>query len=195
MKNLGYLIIFLFLSSCLNQENKTENEKQVENVIAENDSTKLNETSIKFFFWYKSNYDKLNALQLVNNADLKNLDSTKYYSVNFKNAATYLNEFKKSGFVSQNFIENEQKYFKECEKNFKENPQNDGPAEGLDYDRIVYSPEFIEDVITKETIKSKAIKIDKESAVVEVELNYQQKLILTYRKENGNWKIENIMPK
>ncbi|HEY5509109.1 MAG TPA: hypothetical protein VIK29_10580, partial [Paludibacter sp.] len=139
--------------------------------------------------WYKDNYAKANEFDLVNNCTT-NYDSTKFYSVNFKQTELYLRYIDKSNFVSGRYITKWRSYFNECEKEFKKNPQNDGPPEGLDYDFILCTQEIDETLALIDKPKTISVKIEENTGTVCIDVYMKLKFHLT--KENNKWLIDDI---
>lgn len=93
-------------------------------------------TVVHFLKWYRKNYTSNLLRNLVNNADA-NTDTTKPYSVNFKETERYLSDLKSSGFLSEKFLNTWRNYFRECDDYFIQHPQYDGPPDGFNYDLIL----------------------------------------------------------
>jgi hypothetical protein len=154
-------------------------------------------TAIDFLKWYRDNRKRLIKIQLVNNEDnagKDKYDTTKFYSVNFDSAEKYLKEFRQSGYVSDTYIDKWKQYFKKCDANFKKNPQNDGIPDGFDYDFVMLTQEFQEQLsnINKIKLTVNTDNIDKDKAIVEMQLYSFGRLTFSLTKYDGRWKIDDI---
>jgi len=98
-------------------------------------------TIIAFLKWYKYNEERLRQIQLLTGG-LK--DTTTFYSVNFKATEKYLSELKKSGFLSDRFLEDLRTHFIQANEYLKQHPQHDGPAPGFEADLIMKSQDYMD---------------------------------------------------
>tara|TARA_R110000868_G_scaffold173512_2_gene409651 strand:- start:1188 stop:1811 length:624 start_codon:yes stop_codon:yes gene_type:complete len=193
------LIIFsLCILSCgktKNTESETTelSEKSIDSIKVESNDNEILAIKIKEFInWYGKNQTKLSKIELVNNSRNEINDTTKFYSVNFENTEKYLAEFKKSGLFSEKYIESQRKYFKNCESDFKAEPENDGPPSGFDYDIVMKSQDFeIEELIRD--LKVKNLIVTEKTAKLTADFGIYYKLNLTLSKENEVWKIDDIV--
>jgi hypothetical protein len=150
-------------------------------------------TIILFFQWYRANRGKLTSFQLVANADQENFDSTKYYHVNFTETESYLKAVEASGFVSSAYIEKWKKYFLEADKEFRKSPQNDGPPAHFEYDLVMQSQDFEQNLASVEKSKIASRSIDGNSASAELTLLSGQKLKIRLSKQGRSWLIDEIV--
>ena len=98
------------------------------------------ETTVEqFLTWYAPKRESLGSLPMVPAWLSDDGDTTDTYKVDFKVVGQYLGVFKASGFVSENYLFNEQKGFQRADSVMRANRQFGGPAEGLNYDRVVFS--------------------------------------------------------
>lgn len=152
-------------------------------------------TVIGFLQWYKTNYNRLEKIETVNNVpNSTTYDSTKFYSVNFKGTEKYLSELKKSGFISEKYLDSWRQYFKKCDEAFTKNPVNDGPPEGFDFDFITWSQEY--DDILADIGNTKVLKMNANGnvATVIVEL-YHFHYEYSLSQHNSLWLIDDIISK
>jgi len=153
-------------------------------IIDSKDSTNAVKTIRGFLKWYKANYKKSSAFRLVGT------DKSGYYFVDKKVCEKYLSHLKSSGYISEHYIKKWREYFSEMEKKFKDNPQNEGPPEGFDYDLIsgTQEPELF--YSPSEYLKLAIIKVDKYKVVIKtIDIWVHQ---FTMSKSNGEWKIDDI---
>ena len=126
------LIIFLIsLFSCNQVQKKTNTGKPSESVDC------LSRMG-GFIKWYKSNYPKIEAINLVK---LVKRDDSSQYRVDFENAERYKSLLRSSGFFSEQFFIDKSRYFRDCDKKLLGTKQDDGPAEGFEADLILYTQE------------------------------------------------------
>jgi len=192
MKYIYLLTVLTLLISCKYQDNKTTNNAEKTSI---SDSTAKKDTLsrepysrvISFLKWYKKNKKEVNQFELVNNCG-QTYDSTKFYSVNRDQTEKYLQKIKSSGFVSESYIIDWRKYFEKCDKDFKQNPQNDGPPEGFDYDFILLTQEIDETLTAIEKPKMIFSKVSENKATVKIDIM----MVLTFHlsKTKGVWLID-----
>ena len=85
---------------------------------------------------------------------------------------------------------NGENIFQKWRKNFKDNPQNEGPPEGFDYDLIsgTQEPELF--YSPSEYLKLAIIKVEKYKVVIKtIDIWVHQ---FTMSKSSGKWKIDDI---
>jgi hypothetical protein len=197
MKKLSLYILsitFLVLTNVINIYPYSYNYNKYESLSPKYDTAKIvGETVLSFLKWYKNNYENINKIETVNNTpSASNYDSTKFYSVNFESTENYLNYLKSSGYISDKYLSLWRAYFKKCDDDFKNNPVNDGPPDGFDYDWVLitqetdYAFEKIETaVITKVVIKNNEAEVR-----LTIDKDWAYKYELTYDRKN--WLIDSI---
>lgn len=169
------IILFCFACNNSNKKNTPIDEAQ--------------KTVIDFLNWYKNHYDSLGKFILVRNSDFVEPDSTKLYSVNFIETEKYLSALKSSGFISEQYLENQRKYFLSCDSNFNVNPEYDGPPDGFDYDFIMQSQDYEDDLNYPEMYKIFSSKIENDSAEIIFDTPDKARRKYYLKKENSVWKI------
>ncbi len=191
------LILSTFFIIACNQEGK---EKKV--TINNIDSNKINETKnfsfekepaktiMNFLKWYKSNYNIQS--ELVNNASNETWDSLKYYSVNFKATEIYLNKLKSTGFISDKYINKWRSYFVKSEKDFKENPSNDGPPRGFEYDFILLIQEYDDCLNDINQLNIISLSQNSDYAIMKIAFPTGNYLTYVLSKYDDKWKIDDI---
>jgi hypothetical protein len=105
--------------------------------IAQSQNQEPARTVVNFLEWYRIQQGRLNEIPMVNKVGRQNEPIN--YSVNFKQTERYLLELKRSGFISDRYIRGLRTYFKECDKNLKKNPIDDGPPDGFEFDLVMWS--------------------------------------------------------
>ena len=195
MSKLITLITLVLLVACNNVDsNRQQNDRKDPNIKPEDEiNGNVKHESVKTVFdflkWYRTNYNELNQITLVNNSGT-DLDSKKYYSVNFKGTEDYLSRLKGSGVISDKYVDKWRRYFQEREGHFKKNPQKDGPPDGFEFDFILWTQEIDETLEKIDQPKLMEVKESSSSSIVKVDI--MMRLGFTLSKSNGKWLIDNI---
>ncbi len=87
---------------------------------------------LNFLRWYKDTYDAVYCIELIDT-------SGSFYRVNFEGTEAYLSLLEQSRYISPEYIKRWQLYFKKCDENFKITKQTDGPAEGFEFDFVLWT--------------------------------------------------------
>ena len=146
-------------------------------------------TVTSFLKWYSANYDSISRIKLLN---FPAAESGKAgpYSVNFSGTEKYLSALSSSGYISAEYISRWRRYFRERDRNFRKNPQYDGPADGFEYDFVLYTQEIEE---TLNAAKNPVIINVKESpGTAEVKVNIMMVLKFYLSKQGNTWLIDRI---
>ena len=151
----------------------------------------LDNSIITFLNWYDQHIDKLAAIALVNNASLVQEDTTKYYSVNFKNTEKYLKVLQQSGLFSPKYMADKRLYFKECQHHFEQERQYDGPPSGFDYDLVMKAQDFDRASLVQH-YKAKNIVVNHNTARLTADFDYGYQLQFTLSKVGDVWIIDDI---
>jgi len=166
------LIFFISFTSCKSRETKTSSTIKKDTITNVN-SLNYVEKIKAFLKWYKSNYEKILKIQLV---DLKGDGATAQYRVNFTNTDKYLALLKSSCFFSSKYIETMEKYFELGDKKLVELKQNDGPPIGFEYDLLLYTQEPESLLENIENIKYEIIQKTKSFTIVKIDNDLSIKL-------------------
>jgi len=140
----------------------------------------------EFLNWYKDNRENLQRYQLV---PVNIRDSA--YRVDFNEAEKYLNELKRSGFVSDKYIASFRNYLKERDANLKRYPQYDGTPDGFGFDLVLKADNFNEilDHINKAKVITKPVNEDS----VKVYLRFPGVVMaLTLTRSGKTWLIDSL---
>lgn len=187
--------ICTYLAACSGSDQSTPNPVKKDSTASLSPGqTAVNEhpkkTIIDFLHWYKNNMTRLDSFSLVNTAF--GGDTTKFYSVNFEATEAYLAEFKKSGFVSDKYVQVMRGYFKKCDDYLKKHPENDGPPDGFEFDLVMWSQEYDEDLANID--KSKVIDqtIADNKATVKLGFPTGGHLLYKLSKQGDKWLIDRI---
>jgi hypothetical protein len=145
---------------------------------------------LNFLRWYRANSQQLKKIELVTHST--NPDSASYYVVNTAGTEKYLEELKKSGFVSDKYIAWWRAYFDMVNEKLKKAPQTTAPVSGLDFDFVMLSKDCEEDLkrIEKSTVDNQKIANDEGS--ITVGLPTVGRLKYWISKQDGKWMIDEI---
>ncbi|MBS7255087.1 hypothetical protein [Flavobacterium branchiicola] len=195
------LLSLLFLQSCENKDKSKQEKSSIVKVdsgknsdISDNSQEQI-ELVKNFMKWYIKNRDVLGKYEVVGGGqiDTKENEEAENYYVDFNEAEKYILELKKSDFLTDNLLKNEETLFLEADKYYKENPENDGPPYGFDYDHFF---------LTQEAFEEDLSNIDKSKYVVNQkdEFNSEIKFVLpisgsykySLKKIGAKWFIEKI---
>ena len=146
-------------------------------------------TVTEFLKWYRTNYEKLMQITMVDGGIYQRPDSTKNYSVNFTGTEEYLTQLKSTGFISDQYVDEWRAYFKKADDDMKASPENDGPPMWFDYDLIMLSQDFDLAEIEKATT-TEALNDGKATVTFEFYPGYILKYSLS--TIDGKWMIDKI---
>ncbi len=197
-------VLILFIQSCQNKDNS----KLKNNTIVKNDSINKEEINSdinakeqielvkKFMKWYINNSNLLDKFDTIGGGamDVQGNEEAKNYYVDFNEVEKYITELKKRGFLTAGFLNDEKQRFVEGDKYFKENPENDAPPIGFDYDRFFFTQESLEDILP-DIEKSNYVVTQKNDFISEIRFylpmtGVKYKYIL--KKINARWFIDKI---
>jgi hypothetical protein len=148
-------------------------------------------TVVNFLEWYRVQHGRLNNIPMVNKIGRNNRPIN--YSINFKQTERYLSDLQRSGFISERYMRRWRAYFKECDENFKKNPIDDGPPDGLEFDLVMWSnSDYEEELAALDRIEVVESYQDKQDAIVVIKFLGGRKLRYTLLKERSRWKIAQI---
>ena len=121
-----------------------------------------------------------------------NPDSAKYLVVNDAGVEQYLATLEGSGFLSDTYLSNWRTYFRKCNDMLRKSPQTEGPVKGLDFDLVMLSKEFKEDLTKIERATVEYQKVANDEGAITVGLPTTGMLRYKITKENGKWLIDDI---
>lgn len=182
------LLISIFLTACQNNETPktaTAPETKAAPAPAANaDSIAIADAVHGFFTWYDANSERLGKIQFVN-------DKGKHLTLDEKQFAVYLEEVRKSGFVSETFLTNETKFYHTCAKIWQTEAKDEVPT-GLDADRFLCAQDFIAPYNTGKVTSD--ISGDGALATLTLTGSQNEQSIFTFdlKKENGKWLLAKL---
>lgn len=105
----------------------------------------------------------------------------------------YLGEFRKSGFVSEEFIANEQKFYAACEKLWQNEAVDDVPS-GMDADKMFCAQDWEFAEFTTAPVSSR-VNADKATASIMFSPNSPngESRSFELKKENGKWLLTKVI--
>lgn len=188
LRNSTKCILFFIAILLLNINQAKANSVSVKRTSS--DSTRTpSETILLFLNWYKEVGIKTNY-ELVNNSLVQ--DSTMPYSVNFDETERFLNDLLNTQLISLKYVNSMRKYFIECDKNFKDSPEFEGPPSGFDFDLILHSQDYDDDLLNLDKIKFKVYSKNRKEIKIIAFFPFGGKLIYTLSKYKSIWKIDAI---
>jgi hypothetical protein len=147
-------------------------------------------TIMNFLRWYRANVHQLKKIELVKHSS--NPDSSMYYVVNDAGTEQLLAALEQSGFVTDSYLNRWRAYFKNCNDNLRKTPVKEAPVPGLDFDLVMLSKDYEEDLagIEKSTVENQKVANDEGS--ITIGLPTVGRLKYWISKQNGKWLIEDI---
>jgi hypothetical protein len=179
--------ILLFFSTFIIFSCQETGKKDPEAAARAADSTAIAATIHGFYQWYDHNIKDRS----------KDVDFTKvsgkHLVLDFPLLEKYLSNIKSSGFVSDDFLENDRTYYRACEKIWKTEEYEDAPQTGMDADKYFCAQDYELDYWVKSPVRVTIGDTDVATATLYgqyvgdlKEMNFELK------KENGKWLLTNI---
>jgi hypothetical protein len=147
-------------------------------------------TIMHFLQWYRTNVQQIKKIELVSHS--ADPDSSMYYVVNAEGAEQYLDALQKSGFVTDNYIAKWREYFKKCNDNLRKSPQTEMPVKGLDFDLVMLSGDYQEDLARVERSTVEWQNVSNDVGSITVSLPSAGRLKYKITKQDGKWLIDDI---
>ncbi|AEE48612.1 DUF3828 domain-containing protein [Haliscomenobacter hydrossis] len=191
MKYLLLLCLAMFsLSACQNTANKTDQstEEPTDSGDSQDDPDLVAITDVihGFYQWYDDSMEKIQHLDYVKTG--------KHLSLDNKKVDAYFDQFLKSGFISKEYVDGEKAYLKALEVDWKKTEYEDGPIDGLDYDRFFCAQDWDIKAWTESFVGVEGLGTDQATATMSSKEGggpNEQKIEL--KKENGKWLISKII--
>jgi hypothetical protein len=147
-------------------------------------------TILNFLRWYRAHVPELKKIELVSHST--NPDSAQYYVINEEGTEQYLAALQQSGFVSDNYINRWRMYIKKCNDDLRKSPQTEVAFTGLDFDLVMLSKEFDEDLAKIERSTVEYQKVANDEGSITVGLPTTGRLKYWISKKDGKWLIDDI---
>lgn len=151
------------------------------------------ETVKTFLKWYKENEDKIYSFNSIKGGPQTENDTPSNYSIDFDEVDKEIKFLENSDLFSQQFLSVYKKRYVDGNEYFKQNPANDGPPSGFDYDYFFMTQDdYQSDLKNIDTIQFTVKPINEQSCKVEFHL---KNCGMTYRytlTKGDQWKIESI---
>ncbi|UQB69914.1 DUF3828 domain-containing protein [Epilithonimonas zeae] len=147
-----------------------------------------------FLNWYKTNQNMLYKFHSIKGGILSENEDAENYYVDFKQVDKEVKFLSNSKLFTQNFLSQYRQKYVEGDEHFKQDPENDGPPFGFDYDYFFMTQDDYEsDLKNIDKVKFSSISENDFSRFVKFHLDicgmtYQY----TLKKEDGHWKIDKI---
>lgn len=152
------------------------------------------QTVKNFLNWYKANQNMLYKFQSIKGGILSENEDAENYYVDFKQVDKEVKFLSNSKLFTQNFLNQYRQKYVEGDEHFKQDPENDGPPFGFDYDYFFMTQDDYEsDLKNIDKVEFSSISENDFSRFVKFHLGicgmtYQY----TLKKEDGHWKIDKI---
>lgn len=150
-----------------------------------------------FLTWYEQHQTHLNSLPVVPAA--LDADTAQAYAVDFQAVDQYLHLLQSSGTVSPRYVQAHRRYFQQCQDSLLAHPQTDGPPEGLNFDRVLYTQAG--EAQTQFVLRSKPTRVTVQADTAQVLYRWQENemsdgrnLAFSLVREHGRWMITAIRP-
>lgn len=150
-----------------------------------------------FLTWYEQHQTHLNSLLVVPAA--LDTDTTQAYAVDFQAVDQYLRLLQSSGTVSPRYVQDNRRYFQQCQDSLLAHPQTDGLPEGLNFDRVLYTQAG--EAQTQFILRSKPTRVTVQTDTAQVLYRWQENemsdgrnLAFSLAREQGRWMITAIRP-
>ncbi len=189
MKNVLVTILFLisFLIGCKNNEatkNTATTETKALAPAANDDNSAITEALHGFFTWYDANQERIGKIDFVN-------DKGKHLALDEKQLAAFHAEVKKSGFVSDELIADEIKFYKACAKSWEEETKGEVPT-GMEADRFLCAQDFVAPYNTGKV--TSIINGDRAKATLTLTGTQGEKSDFKFdmKKEGGKWLLAKL---
>lgn len=142
-----------------------------------------------FFAWYETNQERISKIEYVDG-------KTGHFVLDQEKLKQYLNEIKLSGFVSDELVEKETKYYIACSKLWEQNEKDSVPPTGIDIpDRFYCMFDFIAPFETAPVTAE--IADNRAKATLSLIYSgegdsYTEKKFFDLKKEDGKWLISSL---
>ena len=186
MKYLLLLCLTLFsLSACQNTANKSNQSTKTGSTLTDADQEAITDVIHNFYQWYNDSINSLQGMEYINYG--------KHLTLNMAKVDTYFEQFLKTGFISKEYVEGEKDYLKALEADWKKTEYEDGPVDGLDYDRFFCAQDWDIKFWTTAPVEVEGLGTDRVSATMSGdEGGGERTQNFELKKENGKWLISKI---
>lgn len=152
------------------------------------------QTVKNFLNWYKTNQDKLYQFQSIKGGILSENEDAENYYVDFKQVDKEVKFLSNSKLFTQNFLNQYRQKYVESDEHFKQDPENDGPPFGFDYDYFFMTQDDYEsDLNNIDKVEFSSISENDFSKYVKFHLeNCGMTYRYTLKNKDGHWKIDKI---
>lgn len=141
--------------------------------------------------WYVANKARLDRIAIF---APDTASDTTYYKVNFKRVDYYLRQIKKSGYVSNTYIDTLKFNYMKADKNLRSQPQNDGPIKGFEVDPILGIMEESEITDHSNMLKIQKVIVKTNKAIVYGRLLYNLRIKFELSQIDGIWMVDCMKP-
>lgn len=180
------LPFFLFVACTEVPKNAPATASTTTTTPALSDSAAIADVIHGFYKWYdRFSQDSTKSFNFTN-------DKGKHLTLDMPKLEKYLAEFKATGFISAEFVENDIAFYKKCEKIWQ-TEEKDGIPTGMDADKYFCAQDWEIDFWTKSPVRIKPLGTDKVAATMYgTEGGGKKEHNFELKKENGKWLLSKI---
>jgi hypothetical protein len=145
-----------------------------------------------FLMWYKQHVNTLASIPIVKNIGA---NPPKNYEVDMQQAGIYQESLRNSGYLSDKYLTLSWLKIKQLESTLKRVLQTEGVVEDMDYDWIMHSQDFSDDLNKLQPSDLQVSDNTAQTATVKIVFPVSQQTI-TYQlsKKGKGWLVDNITP-
>lgn len=177
---LAILLATFFLLSCGQSSNQSSGETTVQTLP---DSAAIEKTIHDFYTWYEANDTIVYKIYFTD-------DSGEHLTLNEEKLSAYLAQFKASGYISDELIANETRFYRACAKLWQNEPKEDVPS-GMGADRWLCAQDYVAPYNTGKV--TSVINGDRAQARLTLsDGSYSTDFTYEMVKENGKWLIAKL---
>jgi hypothetical protein len=187
-----YFLLFILTSSlCFSCKNSTPDTDPIPTDTGgsqdDPDLVAINDAVHDFYKWYDANMEELSNIQIVKGSG----NATTLVS---EQLDTYHAMLLKSGFISQEYVNEDKSYLKNLEATaWKNENVEEGPLTGLDYDRFLCAQDWDINFWTTAPVGAEGLGTDRVKATLSgTEGGSPREQMIELKKENGKWLIAKI---
>lgn len=191
-RSLIFIFSLLLLNACRPSANVKDVAKDTsgsvegksDTTVTEPDSTGISNSLTGFFSWYDAHVDSLSAIRFVN-------DAGEHLTLDENKLQTYLSALKGSGYVSDELLADEVRFYRACAKEWKTESKDEIPS-GLSADRFYCAQDYIAPY--QEGKVSSVVNGDRAKAVLTLtgEMGERSEFRFELKKEAGKWLLSRL---
>ncbi|AMR33169.1 hypothetical protein A0256_17970 [Mucilaginibacter sp. PAMC 26640] len=154
---------------------------------------RMKKVSVSFLKWYRQNKYHLSPLPIVKGFNEDTIKKDSVIHIDMKAVENYLTNFKQSGYVSENFINNLRQVYISVSDSLKVHPLKDyfGPVPGLGADILFgFGEDDVLDYIDKGRFSNTYLIYH--NGLLKFKISRFVELVFTLTKNESSWLIDSI---